>query len=760
MPQLFTLAGTDLPLNDVLAFRGREGVSQLYQYDVLFSAQNLIEIDPEKALATRAALTLHLDGAHVIHGTIAALEVVNADSQKTTWLATIVPSLWHLTHSIHSRIFTDNTIPEIIEAILLDSGMSADAFRLQLVGAYQQLEHVCQYRETSFDFISRLMEREGMYYFFEHGDSHETLVITDDMSTHQPAVQKPVRYDPWNQSGFDALAVLRGRFAALPRKIKLTDYDYEKPELDVSGSATITPNGYGDIVLYGENFKTPTEGNRYAKLRAEEYLARRSVFTGGGMAQSLRSGYTFTLEEHPRASFNQTYLVTTMDHQGHLQSVAEELLHMLEISSKEIYSVELGAIPSKVQYRAPRDTRWPRIDGVVDGVVDGAAGGPYAEVDDQGRYKVRIFFDESDLVDGSASTWVRMLQPHGGGTEGFHFPLRKGTEIHFVFLGGDPDRPTIVGVAPNAQKPSPVAAGNFTQNIIVTGASNMLEMGDTAGAEHATLSTPMCSSFLHLGRGAFAVHLSTACNSKFYTGGNHETQIDGTLDEEVMCAVTEKYLATRTTNVVGALTQAFENTWDLTVDGAVTQDLRSTLTDTVNGAVKREYKATYDHTVTGAVTETFDAAHDWTVASAVTHTFNTSLDLTVNGPTNETLNGNVVTGITGTWNATISSTQGMRANGDQTISAPNQNLSADATQALTSTDHTNIASASISMEAPSASLNGTGSADVRGGTLALTSDSGVLTVASAAAMGVSAAGAIDVSGGGTITVTAPLIKLN
>src|SRR4029077_9582783 len=136
------------------------------------------------------------------------------------------------------------------------------------------------------------------------------------------------------------------------------------------------------------------------------------------------------------------------------------------------------------------DTPWPRIYGFENGTICGAAESEDAQIDDHGRYNVKFKFAESNLKDGKASTWVRMLQPHGGGIEGWHFPLRKGTEVLFTFLGGDPDRPVIAGVVPNALTPSPVTSANHTTNVIQTGGRNRIELEDSAGQERITISSP------------------------------------------------------------------------------------------------------------------------------------------------------------------------------------------------------------------------------------------------------------------------------
>src|SRR5262249_29718538 len=143
-----------------------------------------------------------------------------------------------------------------------------------------------------------------------------------------------------------------------------------------------------------------------------------------------------------------------VEHVGNQQISSPEMRAMTGIESDKVYHVEVKAIPADTQFRALRVTAWPRIYGYENGTVCGPADSDYAQIDDQGRYNVKFKFDESDLKNGKASTFVRMMQPHGGNPEGFHFPLRKGTEIVFSFLGGDPDRPVIAGVVPDTTNPS------------------------------------------------------------------------------------------------------------------------------------------------------------------------------------------------------------------------------------------------------------------------------------------------------------------
>ncbi len=432
--------------------------------------------------------------------------------------AVLVPRLWQLALGRHSRIFTKMKVPDIIKAILEENGVTDHEFRL---GTYEVEEHVCQYRESDLDFISRWMEREGIFYFFEHGDDGERLILTDHRAYDDDELGLPVRYFP--QFGSDVSKGMRFRsftcrHTTLPASVRLKDYDYAKPNLNVSGTAKVADNGTGEVNLYGERFFSPSAGDRLAKIRAEEMLARQAIYHAAGNRTHLRAGYTFEVDEHPFPSFNTRYLAHAVHHTANQANGHPAVRAMLQMEGgDDVYSVEVDAMPAKLQFRAESLTAWPRIYGYENGIVDGPADSEYAQIDEQGRYNAKFKFDESTLKGGKATTWVRMMQPHGGDIEGFHFPLRKGTEVVFSYLGGDPDRPVISGVVPNMLHPSPVTSANHTKNVIQTGARNRIEIEDKAGNEWVRLSTPYATSFLNMGLAypSHEVTLSTQQNMGF-----------------------------------------------------------------------------------------------------------------------------------------------------------------------------------------------------------------------------------------------------
>ncbi len=250
-------------------------------------------------------------------------------------------------------------------------------------------------------------------------------------------------------------------------------------------------------------------------------------------------GVIAAIEQHPRTALNQKYLVLATERTGIEPSADRAMVEELTgLAHEDLQRVTADLLATSVEYKPLTKTAWPRIHSHELGVVDGPADSEYAQIDDQGRYKVKCLFDEGDGEAGKASTWVRMMQPHGGNPEGIHFPLRKGTQVVLSFLGGDPDRPIIAGAVPTPEPPSQVTSGNNTRNVIRTGANNYIEMEDTKGKEWIHTSTPNKNTHIHMGEprtyegseAHYAEH--TDGNGHCYVGGDHTDHIVGNLTEK------------------------------------------------------------------------------------------------------------------------------------------------------------------------------------------------------------------------------------
>jgi len=628
MTELFRIECDELPHEaKVVSIEGTEAISRPYGFTVHVATPGEEEcaFDPGSIVGKAAKLVfLDDDGAERshVHGVLASAELVHEIPSHALYEFVLVPRFWLASLGRHSRVFVDESIPDIVEKLLKKAKLkSPDDYELRLVKKYAKRDHVCQYGESNLDFISRWMEHEGMYYFFEQGDKREKLIITDDKSKQEKLDSQPLRYFPLvgdQPTAHEALYTFRCRTVSLPQKVKLTDYDYLRPETELKAEAPAADLGTDELSLHGENFVSDDVGKRLAKVRAEELLARQVVFNGSGHAFEVRSGYKFKLEDHPRSSLNQEYMVLEIHHRG-VQTGGG--FDGLGASERAGYRVELKAIAADTQFRPERKTPAPRIYGLEVGIVDGPADDDHAQLDDHGRYFVKIKFDESDLKDGKASTRVRMAQPHAGNPEGFHFPLRKHTEVLLSFLGGDPDRPVIVGAVPNATNPSMVTKDNATQNVLHTGGDTRIEIEDDKDKQYIDITTPPKKSALHLGaeNKTFKHNLVLTTDGKglIHTGDDHEITVDGNQKETIKKNLTEEFQGDQTTHVTGARKETIDKGETRTVSQGVKETITGGVTRTIDGGTKDTIAGGETRTITGDVTETIAGALKQTITGGL-----------------------------------------------------------------------------------------------------------------------------------------------
>jgi type VI secretion system secreted protein VgrG len=404
------------------------------------------------------------------------------------------------------------------------------------------------------------------------------------------------------------------KHSTLAARVVISDYDYIKPALSLVGSADVSADGTAEWSVYGDRVFSPEGAKRVATFRAESLVARKSVLSARGTQRHIRTGYRFELAEHPR--LDREYLVISMSHIGrqlHGAPELDELLGSESNKSPEVYRIELEAIPSDVQYREPRHTPWPKIHGFENGVIDGAATSTYAQIDDHGRYATKLRFDEGPGKAGTASTWLRMAQPHGGGLEGFHFPLRKGTEVLVQFLDGDPDRPLIAAVLPK-QPPQAVAAGNNTKNVMQTGGSTRTEIEDLAGGQYMHNTTPPQNTSMWMGtdatsKGGHNVEAASDGSAGRSFGSYFDRFIGGTKAEHVVDEVMRNYDANFMSTVTSNVEENYSANQDSTIISNVARNVVGALTDTVTGVVTRSWQSTATHHISDDVNETFQANH-------------------------------------------------------------------------------------------------------------------------------------------------------
>jgi type VI secretion system VgrG family protein len=492
----------------VVAFSGIEGFSTCYRFEITLVADDP-EIDMTAVLEHPATFTiLREEGDIPFHGILTEFEQLHAIDEYVVYKTVLSPKLWWLSLTHHNQIFLNRTVPQVLEAVLVDGGLTTDDFDLRLMnpGRYEPWEFICQYGESHLNFVSRWMEREGMYYYFEQTPAGEKVVITDTGMSHGEMPEgKTMSYSP--PSGLDepfreeVIHAFICRQKLLPGKLHVQDYNYRTPSLSLSAESPVSDRGRGEFHIYGEHFRTMEEGTAMAKLRAEELRSHEKRFHGESTVPFLRPGYLFDLERHYRSGFNQQYLTIELEHagsqSGFLISGIQKTLS--ETEQRNYYRNSFVAIPSEVQYRHPKKSEKPRFFGTINATIDAEGSGEYAELDDQGRYKVRFPFDLSGRDGGKASHWVRMAQPYAGTDHGMHFPLHKGTEVLLTFIEGDPDRPIVASAVPNPEKPSVIQDETQTKAAITTSGQNKIHFEDQAGNQRILMHSPTANSWVRIG---------------------------------------------------------------------------------------------------------------------------------------------------------------------------------------------------------------------------------------------------------------------
>jgi len=423
----------------------------------------------------------------------------------------LVPKIWKLTNYKTNEIFyqsgDDNdidkgqTIVTIISQVLDKAGIANSDYDIGgLSNKLLKREYVCQYNESDFDFISRLLENEGVFYYFEQSFEGEKIIFVND--TNYLSIPRPkLLFDvaAMTKSQDDCVFNWSCKIQRSASKVVVRDYNAEEPSLDVSDTSEIDINGQGTEYIYGKNVKTDVEASYLSNIRAEQHICRKMQFFGNSSVTRLQAGYDFKLDRHPNEKYNHEYLILEVHHEGH--SLDMSISTNSEKDAKPQYQNSFVAIKAETQYRPALKTNKPRITGTLHARIDGELNSEYAQLDSEGRYKVSMPFDfhNEDHPEGLASARVRMMQPYAGKNRGMQFPMAKGTEVLLSFVDGDPDRPIIAGAINTAAAPGPVTADNQTESVIQTGGNNKIRFEDEEGRERVILESPKENSYIRLG---------------------------------------------------------------------------------------------------------------------------------------------------------------------------------------------------------------------------------------------------------------------
>ena len=465
---VFRTAAGSAPDLYVRQMDGHEGLSQLYAFDLIVETSNGVPLPfdaVEELLVKDAYLAFGEGEEHKVHGVIREVEMLSmSTATPVLYHLRLVPKLFDTTLTAGSWVYQELSAPQVIKDVLTEAGFhEGDHFELRLAKKYTPYEYKVQYEETDFQFLSRVMEYEGIFYFFEHGDDGSKLVFADGNNNFKELEGfESLTYDPrgGTAGGENRISSLSRTRRTVTTKVTVRDYNYRTPSTELVGKEDVDAHGVGEHVYYGEHFKDAPGGARIAKLRAQELFAHRETYAGSTAVRGLHPGHKFTVENHYFDAMEQQYVVTDIRHA--VQQAGTD-------GASLAYHNDFTAIPYAVPWRPVRVTPVPRIAGVIHGKVDAASDGVRAvPIDEHGRYKVILPWDLAGKAGGKASRWIRMAQPASGGGYGVQFPLHVGTEVAIIHVNGDPDRPLIMSSVPNFETASPVTAANATQSQIRT----------------------------------------------------------------------------------------------------------------------------------------------------------------------------------------------------------------------------------------------------------------------------------------------------
>jgi type VI secretion system secreted protein VgrG len=484
------LIGISTPLgDDVLLLRsmqGREGISRIFRFELeLLSENGSISFDDLIGKNATVRIMLPDGDQRYWNGHIVRFSQGGSDHRLAAYHAVMAPWLWFLTRTADCRIFQNQTAPDIIRRIFQDLGFHD--FELRLTRTFPEREYCVQYRETDFNFVSRLMEEEGIFYFFEHSKNKHTLILADDFNAHKPCpAQDSARCQLTGGSTLEDDVVTEWEMVRefRPDSYTITDYNFETPSASLL--ASVKGKGGYEIYDYPGIYLKRSDGERLVRIRHEEQQTPVTVTRGSGNCRSFAAGYRFNLKDHYRGEMNAPWVLTAVDH------MATQGIDYATGDSTEAeltYTNNFECIPHGIPFRPSRLTPKPVVQGCQTAVTVGP-GGEEIYTDKYGRVKVQFHWDREGKQNENSSCWIRVSQPWAGkGFGGLAIP-RIGQEVVVDFLEGDPDRPIIIGRVYNASQMPPfglpagaVISGVKSNSTKGGGGDNEISLNDTKGNE-------------------------------------------------------------------------------------------------------------------------------------------------------------------------------------------------------------------------------------------------------------------------------------
>lgn len=608
---MFSRITAQLPADGLLfhTLTGTETLSRPFVLTAELLATDA-RIDRHALLGKPVTFSLPTDGLmsalspRYLNGKITRVAVRSQELSGTRYAVyqlTVEPDLWPMRRDRNLRIFQSQTVPQIVQTLLKEYAVNVET---RLAGNYRVWEYCVQYQESSLDFISRLMELEGIYYFFRHEADKHTLVLCDAPDQHQafPGYET-IAYHVTPSGGVvteEGISQWSLAESVTPGIYSTDDYDFRKPNawmLQARQNPASPVPGSVDVYDWPGHFVDHSHGESYARIRQEVWQAEHHSVSGSGTATGIAPGFTFSIINAPHFSDNGEYLVTSATYDFAENSYASG------DTGDSRHNISFTVLPSSVTYRTPPETPWPKTHGPQTAKVVGPKG-ESIWTDRYGRVKVKFHWDRLAKGDDTSSCWVRVSSAWAGqGFGGVQIP-RVNDEVVVDFINGDPDRPLIIGRVYNeASMPPWALPAAATQMGFLSRSkdgtadtANALRFEDKAGEEQV---------WLHAEKN---MDTEVENNETHSVGSNRTKTIGGNETTEVKKNRTETVDQNETITVHQNRTE--------TVDGNETITVHSNRTETVDQNEKVRIGQNQSVTINGNQTLKVDQTKTETIALA------------------------------------------------------------------------------------------------------------------------------------------------
>ena len=730
MPAPITIS-SPLPATDLIfeSMATTAGLSMLDEIQLTLVSPSA-DLSPEALLGKPVTVTVALpdDAKRYFNGYVTRFAIGAHRGRHYGYQATVRPRLWFLTRTSDCRIFQEMSVPDIVKKVFEDHSVAL--FEFKLFRSYRKWNYCVQYRESDFNFVARLLENEGIYWYFKHTDGKHKLILVDSQSAHDAVPNHDTLPYYENAAGAppDTEFVSNWTFS---REVKtgksvLASYDFERPSTNLKVEKEKTrSHDLGDYEMfdYQGDYIQSADGTQLAEDRVDELQARFQLLRGTSNGHSIEAGHLLKLSHHPRDDQNAEYLVTAMSIHAHNDS------HESGSGGSGGYDCSFSAIPSAQQFRPPRRTPKPFVQGPQTAVVVGP-GGEEIFTDKYGRVKVQFHWDRYGKKDDKSSCWVRVSHPWAGKNfGGMHVP-RIGQEVVVGFLEGDPDQPLITGRVYNAEQMPPWdLPANATQSGILTrsskgggyGNANAIRFEDKQGSEqlwihaeknqdievendethwvgHDRTKTVDHDETVHVKHD----RTETVDNNETITIHANRTEV---VDKEESITIhggrTEIVDKEESISIHGGRTEKVDKDESITIGGGRTETVANNESITINGGRTEVVANDESITINGGRTETVAKDEGITINGGRTETVAKNESVTINGGRTETVAKDESITINGGRTETVAKDESVSITGARTVSVGKddtlsvaKNLKIDAGDSITLT----TGSASITMK--------------------------------------------------------------